>query len=76
MLRLETTTRYRKDRKLMKKQGKDLSLLDDVITKLQSDQFHFGTNHPTRCNQRGSVTINNAQVNNSYNTAEATQDRA
>jgi hypothetical protein len=27
MLRLETSTRYRKDRKLMKRQGKDLSLL-------------------------------------------------
>jgi len=35
MLRLETTTKYRKDRKRMKKQGKDLSLLDSVITKLQ-----------------------------------------
>jgi mRNA interferase YafQ len=35
MLRIETSARYRKDRKLMKKQGKDLSLLDDIILKLQ-----------------------------------------
>jgi mRNA interferase YafQ len=35
MLRLETTARYRKDRKLMRKQGKNLSLLDSIISKLQ-----------------------------------------
>jgi len=35
MLRLETTVKYRKDRKQMKKQGKDLLLLDSVINKLQ-----------------------------------------
>ncbi|MDR2581564.1 MAG: type II toxin-antitoxin system YafQ family toxin [Fibromonadaceae bacterium] len=34
MLKLRTTSRYKKDRKLMKKQGKDLSLLDTVINKL------------------------------------------
>jgi len=38
MLRLETTARYRKDRKRMKKQGKDLSQLDFVITKLQKEE--------------------------------------
>jgi len=36
MLRLETTTKYRKDRKRMKKQGKDLQLLDAIIEKLQN----------------------------------------
>jgi mRNA interferase YafQ len=36
MLALETTAKYRKDRKLMKKQGKDLSLLDSIIKKLQN----------------------------------------
>lgn len=35
MLHIEPTSRYRKDRKLMKKQGRDLSLLDDIIKKLQ-----------------------------------------
>jgi len=38
MLRLETTARYRKDRRRMKKQGKDLSELDFVITKLQKGE--------------------------------------
>ena len=38
MLRLETSTRYRKDRKLMKRQGKNLSLLDAVIVKLQNKE--------------------------------------
>jgi mRNA interferase YafQ len=38
MLRLETTSKYRKDRKRMKKQGKNLSLLDAVITKLQNKE--------------------------------------
>jgi len=38
MLRLETTTKYKKDRKRMKKQGKNLSLLDAVITKLQDKE--------------------------------------
>ena len=36
MLKLETTARYRKDRKRMKKQGKDLSLLLAIIKKLQN----------------------------------------
>jgi mRNA interferase YafQ len=36
MLKLETTSRYRKDRKLMKKQGKDISLLLAIIRKLQN----------------------------------------
>jgi mRNA interferase YafQ len=36
MLRLETTSQYRKDRKRLKKQGKNISLLDAVITKLQN----------------------------------------
>jgi len=35
MLALETTAKYRKDRKLMRKQGRDLSLLDSIIKKLQ-----------------------------------------
>jgi len=38
MLKLETTSRYRKDRKLMKKQGKDMSLLLAVIRKLQNQE--------------------------------------
>jgi mRNA interferase YafQ len=38
MLKLETTARYRKDRKLMKKQGKDLSLLLAIIKKLQNEE--------------------------------------
>ena len=38
MLRLETTAKYRRDRKLMKKQGKDLSLLDAIIVKLQEQK--------------------------------------
>jgi len=36
MLKLETTSRYRKDEKQMKKRGVDMSLLDGVITKLRS----------------------------------------
>ena len=36
MLRIETSSRYRKDRKLMAKQGRDLSLLDDIIDKLKN----------------------------------------
>jgi mRNA interferase YafQ len=44
MLRLETTTQYRKDRKLMKKQGKNLLLLDDIITKLQNKE-PLGSKH-------------------------------
>ena len=39
MLRLETTARYRKDRKRMKRQGKDLSLLDSVIIQLQKGEL-------------------------------------
>jgi len=38
MLKLETTSRYRKDRKLMKKQGKDMSLLLAIIRKLQNQE--------------------------------------
>jgi len=38
MLRLETTAKYRKDRKRMKKQGKDLLLLDSIIEKLQNQE--------------------------------------
>jgi len=34
-LELETTSRYRKDRKRMKKRGADLSLLKEIIEKLQ-----------------------------------------
>ncbi|MCL2220054.1 MAG: type II toxin-antitoxin system YafQ family toxin [Chitinispirillia bacterium] len=36
MLRLETTKQYRKDRKRVKKQGKDMTSLDIVIKKLQN----------------------------------------
>jgi mRNA-degrading endonuclease YafQ of YafQ-DinJ toxin-antitoxin module len=32
MLRLETSSKYKKDRKLMKRQGRDMSLLDGVLT--------------------------------------------
>jgi len=40
MLGFATTAKFRKDRKLMKKQGKDLSLLDVVIAKLRNrEQF-------------------------------------
>jgi len=39
MLALETTAKYRKDRRLMKKQGKDLSLLDSIIKKLQNREI-------------------------------------
>lgn len=35
-LGLETSTRYRKDERLMKKQGRDMSLLDEVIAKLRN----------------------------------------
>ncbi|MCL2101920.1 MAG: type II toxin-antitoxin system YafQ family toxin [Fibromonadales bacterium] len=35
-LKLEPTTRYKKDRKRMKKRGKDLSLLKEVLKKLQN----------------------------------------
>jgi mRNA interferase YafQ len=38
VLELKTTKKYRKDRKLMSKQGKDLSLLDAVIEKLQNNE--------------------------------------
>jgi mRNA interferase YafQ len=38
MLELSTTAKYRKDRKLMRKRGLDLSLLDVVIKKLQSKE--------------------------------------
>jgi mRNA interferase YafQ len=36
MLRLETSSKYKKDRKLMKKQGKNMYLLDSIIEKLQN----------------------------------------
>ncbi len=36
MLELETTAKYRKDRKRMKKRGADLSLLREIIRKLQN----------------------------------------
>jgi len=38
MLELETTAKYRKDRKRMKKRGADLSLLRDIIRKLQNQE--------------------------------------
>jgi len=38
MLGFATTAKFRKDRKLMKKQGKDLSLLDIVIIKLRKKE--------------------------------------
>jgi mRNA interferase YafQ len=38
MLRLEISSRYKKDKKLMKKRGKNLSLLDDIIKKLQNKE--------------------------------------
>jgi len=38
MLKLETTARFRKDLKLMKKQGKDISLLREIIRKLQNQE--------------------------------------
>jgi len=36
--KLQPTAKYRKDRKLLKKQGADLSLLDTVIFKLANDE--------------------------------------
>ncbi|MCL2259809.1 MAG: type II toxin-antitoxin system YafQ family toxin [Fibromonadales bacterium] len=52
MLKLRPTKKYKKDRKLMKKQGKNLSLLDEVIEKLQNHEtldakYH---DHPLRGN--------------------------
>ena len=38
MLLLKTTARFRKDYKRMKKQGKDLSLLESVIDDLLSEK--------------------------------------
>ncbi len=38
MLEFKTTAKFRKDRKRMKKQGKDLSLLDNIITKLRKKE--------------------------------------
>ena len=35
LLDFKTTKRFRKDRKLMKRQGRDLSSLDDIILKLR-----------------------------------------
>jgi mRNA interferase YafQ len=48
MLELETSKKYRKDRRLMKKQGKDLSLLDDIIEKLCKQELleHKYHDHP------------------------------
>jgi len=39
MLRLETSSKYKKDRKLMIRQGKDMSLLDNIIEKLQNREI-------------------------------------
>ena len=38
MLSLKTTTRFKKDYKRMKKQGKDLSLLEGIITDLLAEK--------------------------------------
>ncbi|GBU25654.1 hypothetical protein R83H12_02309 [Fibrobacteria bacterium R8-3-H12] len=38
MLRLEVSSKYKKDRKLMKRQGKDMLLLDNIIEKLQNEE--------------------------------------
>jgi mRNA interferase YafQ len=55
MLRLEVSSRYKKDRKLMKRQGKDMSLLDSIIEKLQNretlDAKH--RDHPLHGNYNG-----------------------
>ena len=39
MLKLKTTTKFRKDYKRMKKQGKDLTLLQKVIDDLLAEQI-------------------------------------
>lgn len=39
MLRLKTTTKFKKDYKRMKKQGKDLSLLEYVIDELLAERI-------------------------------------
>jgi mRNA interferase YafQ len=38
MLEFKTTAKFRKDRKLMKRQGKDLSLLDGIISRLREQK--------------------------------------
>jgi mRNA interferase YafQ len=38
MLEIKLTSKYKKDRKLMKKQGKDLSQLINIIEKLQRQE--------------------------------------
>ena len=39
MLTLKTTTKFKKDYKKMKKQGKDMSLLESVIDDLLNEKF-------------------------------------
>jgi mRNA interferase YafQ len=39
VLELETTKKYRKDRRLMSKQGKDMSLLEDIVRTLQNQEM-------------------------------------
>jgi len=55
MLRLEVSSKYKKDRKLMIKQGKNMLLLDNVIEKLQNqeplDKKHH--DHPLQGNYNG-----------------------
>jgi len=38
MLELETTAKYRKDVRLMKRRGLDISLLEDIIEKLKNQE--------------------------------------
>ena len=38
MLKLQTTTRYRKDRNLCKKRGLDMALLDEIVALLLEEK--------------------------------------
>jgi len=45
MLELETTTKYRKDLRLMHRRGLDLSLLEDIIEKLKKRETLDARHH-------------------------------
>jgi mRNA interferase YafQ len=45
MLRLKISSKYKKDRKLMKRQGKDMCLLDNIIEKLQNQEILDAKHH-------------------------------
>jgi len=45
MLEFETTARYRKDEKLMRKQGRNMSLLGSIIQKLRNEEALEAKHH-------------------------------